>query len=57
MFKIGDRVQHISDQSYKLYGVMEIWEIKNNFAVCRYGDFHNLSIATFPLTELRLSDK
>ena len=57
MFQIGDRVQHISDQSYKLYGVMEIWEIKNNFAVCRYGDFHNLSIATFPLTELRLSDK
>ena len=57
MFQKEDRVRHINDQTDKQYGVMEIWEIKNNFAVCRYGDYYNLSMVTFPLTELKLADK
>lgn len=47
MFRKGDRVRHINEQLNAQYGIMEIWEIKNGDAVCRYGDFHNISVATF----------
>lgn len=57
MFQKGDRVRHINDQTDQQYGLMEIWEIKNSFAVCRYGEYYNLSIVTFPLVELKRADK
>lgn len=55
MFQKGDRVRHIDEQTDKRYGVMEIWEIKNGFVTCRYGDYFNVSIVTFPLSELKKS--
>lgn len=51
------RVRHIDPEQDKKYGIMEVWEIKNGNATCRYGDYANFTIATFPISELRLSDK
>lgn len=53
--KIGDRVRHKDEKKNKKYGLMEILDIKNRFAVCRSGDFNNLCVFTFPLSELRIS--
>lgn len=39
------------------YGIMEIWELKNENAVCRYGNYFNLSLKTFPLTKLKKVEK
>lgn len=49
----GDRVRHIDKQTDSKYGVMEILEIKNGYATCRYGDYYNMSLVTFPLSELK----
>lgn len=57
MFQKGDRVRHTNEITDKHYGIMEIWELKNEYAVCRYGDYYNLSLETFPLTELKKADK
>lgn len=57
MFKKGNRVRHINEEKDIKYGVMEIWEIKNGYALCRYGDYYNFSTVTFHLKELKLAGK
>ena len=51
--KKGDRVRHIDKSIDIKYGVMEIWEIKNDYATCRYGDYYNMSLVSFKISELR----
>jgi hypothetical protein len=55
MFSKGDRVRHINEQTNQQYGVMQICEIKNGSAICKYGGFHNFALVTFSLTELKKS--
>lgn len=52
MFKKGDRVRHIDKMMFDKYGVLQIWEIKNGNAVCRYGDFSNFGVVTVAFTEI-----
>lgn len=56
MIAKGDRVRHINEQINKQYGIMEIWEIKNGYATCRYGDYSNYGTVTFLLSELIKAD-
>lgn len=52
MIQKGDRVRY-SDKDLDLkYGVMEVWEIKGDNAICRYGDFHSFDLVTVKLAEL-----
>ena len=55
LFK-GDRVKHRNPEINAQYGVMEIWEIKNNTAFCRYGDFSNMGVIDFPIADLIKAD-
>lgn len=55
MITKNSRVRHINPETDRVYGVMEVWEIKNGYATCRYGDFSNLGVVTFPLSELKLA--
>jgi hypothetical protein len=57
MFQKGSRVRHINEQLNKQYGVMEIWEIKNGFAICRYGDYYNLATVNIPLSDLKIANE
>jgi len=54
MFQKGSRVRHIDEELDKKYGIMEIWEIKNGFAACRYGDYYYFATVNFPLAELKV---
>ena len=56
MFQKGDRVRHINEQIDKQYGIMEVWDIKNGYATCRYGDYSSLGVVTFSMTELKRAD-
>jgi len=56
MFQKGDRVRHINEQIDKQYGIMEVWEIKNGYATCRYGDYSSYGIVTFPVAVLKKDD-
>ena len=53
MFKKEDRVRHKDEKNFKKYGVMEIWEIKNGYATCRYGDYNNFALITGLLTDIQ----
>lgn len=55
LFK-GDRVKHRNPEINAQYGVMEIWEIKNDTAFCRYGDFSNMGVIDFPIADLIKAD-
>jgi hypothetical protein len=48
----GDRVRYIDKDLNSQHGVMEVWEIKGDYATCRFGDFHNFSLVTVKLSEL-----
>lgn len=56
MIKIQSRVRHINPDLDKKYGVMEVWTIKNGEATCRFGDYLNFSIVTFPISQLKLAE-
>ncbi len=53
MIRKGDRVRHIEESLYEKYGVLEVWEIKNGYAVCRFGDFSNFGIVDVEITSLK----
>lgn len=52
MIQVNDRVRHKDEKINAKYGVMQVWQIKGGSAFCRYGDFHNMDVVTFSLTEL-----
>lgn len=53
MIRKGSRVRHIDSDLYKQYGVLEVWDIKNGFAVCRHGgDFSTFGLITVEIMKL-----
>ncbi|MNJ83831.1 hypothetical protein D3C87_12570 [compost metagenome] len=49
----GDRVRYLDKGLDTQYGVMEVWEIKRGYATCRFGDFHNFSVVTVKISDLK----
>ncbi|MCM8570868.1 hypothetical protein NE848_15840 [Gramella jeungdoensis] len=54
MVQKGDRVKHKNPEIDAKKGVMQVFEIKNNYAVCGYGDFERLGqgMETYIITDL-----
>jgi hypothetical protein len=42
MIKEGSRVRHRNSEIDAKIGVMKVFSIKNGYATCASGDFHNL---------------
>jgi len=55
-FTKNDRVRHKNVEMDKVYGIMEIFEIKNDQAICRYGDYSNFGMVTFPFKDLKKAE-
>ncbi len=58
MIKKGSRIRHRDIKIDKIKGVMTVFEIKNGFAVCGYGNFERLGqgMETYSLNDLKLSE-
>jgi hypothetical protein len=53
MIKVNDRVRCTDETLNAKYGILEVWEIKGGFAVCKFGDFSTMSIVTVRLSDLK----
>lgn len=58
MIQKESRVRHINEEIDKVKGIMVVFEIKNGYAVCGYGDFARLGqgMETYKITDLKLSE-
>jgi hypothetical protein len=58
MIQKGSRVRHKNEGINEIKGIMLVFEIKNGYAVCGYGDFARLGqgIETYPIIDLVLSE-
>jgi len=58
MIQKGSRVRHRNEEIDKVKGVMLVFEIKNGYAVCGYGDFARLGqgMETYSIADLKLSE-
>ena len=56
MIKKGSRVRHKNENIDRKKGIMVVFEIKNGFAICGYGDFERLGqgMETYPISDLKL---
>lgn len=58
MIQKGSRVRHRNEEIDEVKGIMMVFEIKNGYAVCGYGDFERLGqgMETYSITDLKLSE-
>lgn len=58
MIQKGSRVRHKNGEIDKIKGVMLVFEVKNGYAFCGYGDFARLGqgLETYNITDLKLSE-
>lgn len=58
MIQKGSRVRHKKPEIDELKGIMMVFEIKNNYAFCGYGDFARLGqgAETYPISDLKLAE-
>ncbi|GEQ87446.1 hypothetical protein ULMS_29540 [Patiriisocius marinistellae] len=58
MIQKGSRVRHKDSDIDSKKGIMMVFEIKNGFAVCGYGDFDRLGQAmeTYKVSDLKLEN-
>lgn len=58
MIKKGSRIGHKNKDIDNQKGIMMMFEIKNGFAICGYGDFERLGqgMETYPISDLKLED-
>ena len=56
MIQKGSRIRHRNPDIDKLKGVMIVFEIKNGFATCGYGDFARLGqgAETYLISDIKL---
>jgi hypothetical protein len=54
----GSRVRHKNEEIDKTKGIMLVFEIKNEYAICGYGDFDRLGqgMETYKKADLKLSE-
>ncbi|MDB5228280.1 MAG: hypothetical protein JWN78_2473 [Bacteroidota bacterium] len=57
MIHVNNRVRHIDKELDKLYGILQVWELKGEYATCRYGDFHNFNIVTLNVSDIKKVDE
>jgi hypothetical protein len=57
MIQKGSRVRHLDIEIDKAKGIMQVFEIKNEFAICGYGDFERYSqgMKTYLIKDLKLA--
>ena len=58
MIQKGSRVRHRNEEIDVIKGIMLVFEIKNGYAVCGYGDFARLGqgMETYNISDLKLSE-
>ena len=58
MIRKGSRVRHKNEGKDKIKGVMIVFEIKNDNAICGYNDYDKLGqgMQAYPVTDLKLSE-
>lgn len=58
MIKKGSRIRHRNSEIDKKKGIMVVFEIKNGFALCGYGDFERLGqgAETYSLSDIKLAE-
>lgn len=58
MIQKGSTVRHKNEEIDEIKGVMTVFEIKNGYAFCGYGDFARLGqgMETYSVTDLKLSE-
>ena len=58
MIRKDSRVRHIDSEIDNRKGVMKVFEIKNGYAVCGYGDFQRLGqgMETYLISDLKLAE-
>jgi hypothetical protein len=58
MIKKDSRVRHKNPEIDNVKGIMKVFEIKNEYAVCGFGDFdrHMKGMETYLKTDLKLAE-
>ena len=58
MIQKGNRIRHKNPEIDKIKGIMVVFEIKNGFAMCGYGDFERLGqgAETYSLSDIKLAE-
>lgn len=58
MIQKGSRVRHKKSEIDEIKGIMQVFEIKNGYAICGYGDYDRLGqgMETYQISDLKIAE-